>query len=184
MNWFIQALKTTFTYRGRARRAEFGWFNLIAFLINLGLNITPILLFGLGGGLLADVYQSEVVGTVSSGGILIFTIASYLFSIVTTLVQFSLTARRLHDLGFSGWWQLAVYLGLPIVIFIPAILELDSTLVGIIAILAVLAYLVFFLTLFFKDGQRFTNKYGEDPKAEPQTEPVEQTPISVLVDKP
>ena len=94
MNWFIQALKKTFTYRGRARRAEFGWFNLIAFLINLGLNITPILLFGLGGGLLADVYQSEVVGTVSSGGILIFTIASYLFSIVTTLVQFSLTARR------------------------------------------------------------------------------------------
>ena len=35
MNWFIQALKKTFTYRGRARRAEFGWFNLISFLISL-----------------------------------------------------------------------------------------------------------------------------------------------------
>ena len=65
-------------------------------------------------------------------------------------------------------------------IFTPAILELDSTVVGIIAILAALVYLVFFLTLFFKDGQRFTNKYGEDPKAEP----VEQTLIGSLVDKP
>ena len=58
MNWFIQALKKTFTYRGRARRAEFGWFNLISFLISLALIIVPAVVFALGGNLLAATYQS------------------------------------------------------------------------------------------------------------------------------
>lgn len=165
MNWFIQALKRIFTYRGRARRAEFGWFNLIAFLINLALTLIPAVLFGLGGSLLEDVYQSEAVGSVSDGGIWLFTAASYLFSLITTLVQFSLTCRRLHDLGYSGWWQLAVYLGLPIIVFITALLNMSEEVVGGIAILAGIIYLVFFCVLFFKDGQRFSNQYGEDPKA-------------------
>lgn len=179
MNWFIQALKRIFTYRGRARRAEFGWFNLIAFLINLALTFTPLILFGMGGSLLESVYQSEVVGTVSGGGIIIFTVASYLFSIVTTLVQFSLTCRRLHDLGYSGWWQLAVYLGLPIIVFTPTFFDADVGVVGLISILAVLCYLIFFLVLFFKDGQRFTNKYGEDPKAVVVENPVSEQDNSV-----
>lgn len=165
MNWFIQALKRTFTYRGRARRAEFGWFNLIAFLINLALTIIPFVLFGLGANLLENVYQSETIGTVSGVGVIIFVVLSYLFSLITTLVHFSITCRRLHDLGYSGWWQLAVYLGLPIIIFTLTFLNIDSGVIGLIGILAVLCYLVFILVLFFKDGQRFTNKYGEDPKA-------------------
>ena len=123
MNWFIQALKKTFTYRGRARRAELGWFNLISFLISLALIIVPAVVFNLGGNLLAATYQSEAISIITNAGTLIFGLAYSLFSLVTTLAHFSLSARR---------------------------------------------------------RQRFTNKYGEDPK----TEPVEQTPISVLVDKP
>ena len=36
MKWFIHAIKNIFIYQGRARRAEFGWFYLTTFLINLG----------------------------------------------------------------------------------------------------------------------------------------------------
>ena len=59
-----------------------------------------------------------------------------------------------------------------------------SIIPGLIAPLALLMYAIYLGVLLFMDGQRFTNKYGEDPKAVPQTEPVEQTSISVLVDKP
>lgn len=189
MNWLIQALKKTFTYRGRARRAEFGWFNLIAFLISIALQLIPLILFELGGKLLMDIYPSETLGSVILIGITIFTIATYLFSLVITLTQLSLTTRRLHDLGFSGWWQLAVYLGLPIMVFLSFIImdvsEANPSIIpGLIAPLALLMYAIYLGVLLFMDGQRFTNKYGEDPKAVPQTEPVEQTSISVLVDKP
>ena len=59
-----------------------------------------------------------------------------------------------------------------------------SIIPGLIVPLVLLMYAIYIGVLLFMDGQRFTNKYGEDPKAEPQTEPVEQTPISILVDKP
>ena len=189
MNWFIQALKKTFTYRGRARRAEFGWFNLISFLISLALIIVPAVVFDLGGNLLAATYQSEAINIITNAGTLIFELAYSLFSLVTTLAHFSLSARRLHDLGFSGWWQLAVYLGLPIIVFLSFIIidinEANPSIIpGLIAPLVLLMYAIYLGVLLFMDGQRFTNKYGKDPKAEPQTEPVEQTSISVLVDKP
>ena len=181
MNWFIQALKKTFTYRGRARRAEFGWFNLISFLISLALIIVPAVVFDLGGNLLATTYQSEAISIIANAGTLIFGLAYSLFSLVTTLAHFSLSARRLHDLGFSGWWQLAVYLGLPIIVFLSfIIMDNPSIIPGLIVPLVLLMYAIYIGVLLFMDGQRFTNKYGEDPK----TEPVEQTPISVLVDKP
>ena len=180
MNWFIQALKKTFTYRGRARRAEFGWFNLISFLISLALIIVPAVVFDLGGNLLATTYQSEAISIIANAGTLIFGLAYSLFSLVTTLAHFSLSARRLHDLGFSGWWQLAVYLVFLSFIIMDINEANPSIIPGLIVPLVLLMYAIYIGVLLFMDGQRFTNKYGEDPK----TEPVEQTPISVLVDKP
>lgn len=90
MNWFIQALKKTFTYRGRARRTEFGWFSLISFLISLALIIIPGVIFDLGGNLLAATFQSEIIGMIANAGTLIFGLAYSLFSLVTTLAHFSL----------------------------------------------------------------------------------------------
>ena len=53
--------------------------------------------------------------------------------------------RRLHDIGTFGWWVFIVLV--PIYLFLPNWL--------------IIAPLLF---LFFKDGQRFYNKYGTDPK--------------------
>lgn len=168
MNWFMQALKRTFTYRGRARRAEFGWFNLMLILINLALIIVAAILFMLGKASSSETVQSasEVVGV-------ILIAINYLLNIITNFTQLSLATRRLHDLGYSGWWQLAVYFGLPLLVVLSAGLNLPDIVVGFTAIFCVFIFFAYICMLFFKDGQRFENKYGKDPKTE-KAEPIIQ----------
>ena len=55
------------------------------------------------------------------------------------------SVRRLHDIGAFGWWVFIVLV--PIYLFLPNWL-----------------IIVPLLFLFFKDGQKFYNKYGADPK--------------------
>ncbi|MCK3655504.1 hypothetical protein A4G19_06995 [Pasteurellaceae bacterium Macca] len=100
----------------------------------------------------------------------------FCYNILIFLVTLSLTVRRLHDLGWSGWWLLLLY-SAPLVGAIPLILTAiyqskmpqsdPADLVVPLLILAMtgIAVLVVQCLLFFKDGQRFDNQYGVDPKA-------------------
>ena len=78
---FPQAIAVCFTkyfdFSGRASRAEFWWFYLFTALMSWG-------------ALLVDPTQ------------LISSILGLLFLIPTLAAG----ARRLHDIGWSGWWQL------------------------------------------------------------------------------
>lgn len=98
------------------------------------------------------------------------------FSTAWTLIMFvptlAVTCRRLHDLGYSGWWQLLVYslsitlIGILAVILGVAVLTnpLVGGLGGLLAVLALLVfYLVFFVLLCAKRGTKGPNKYGPDP---------------------
>ncbi|OOH87194.1 hypothetical protein BMT54_10350 [Pasteurellaceae bacterium 15-036681] len=166
MNWFWIVLKKSFDFKGRARRREYGWFNLIYFIISF------ILSFFAGAsaslGLLELATGLELVDN--------------LFGLVTFFAMISVTTRRLHDLGYSGWWQL-----LPIVVIIGTVITagisamgmqsmpddfsfLVSGGIGIIFIAEIIAIFGFYLWLFFKDGQRFSNKYGVDPKSPEEVE--------------
>jgi uncharacterized membrane protein YhaH (DUF805 family) len=79
MNFFA-AIKTCFSkylvFSGRARRSEFWWWTLFTVLVLLGLSVVRL------------------------------DRAGDLFSLLTLLPSFAVGARRLHDIGRSGWWQL------------------------------------------------------------------------------
>lgn len=178
MRWFIHAFKNIFNYQGRARRAEYGWFMLTNFLLQIGFVLVFFVLaagLGLGMNSLSN-NQQIVVGSVGIFAILI-NIALFIYGILVSLVTLSLTARRLHDLGWSGWWQLLLYvapfaLAIPMIAMIPDLKssqsqeEIANTIlffnfgVGIICLI----YFIFMLILLFKDGQKHANKYGESPK--------------------
>ena len=87
---FQTSVKTCFKkyadFSGRALRSEFWWFVLFGFLGGIITTIIDIMILG---------YSIESYGPLN----IIFTIALILPGI-------AVTARRLHDVNRSGWWQL------------------------------------------------------------------------------
>lgn len=119
MSWFVMALKNCATFSGRARRKEYWMFFLWVILIALGLTILDLVI---------GTYNHE-----SGAGLL-----SGVFSLAILVPYISLNARRLHDIGKSGWMQLLFLI--PLVGFV--------------------LWIVWMVT----DGERETNKYGPSPK--------------------
>lgn len=107
MDYFIGALKKYADFSGRARRKEYWMFILTYIIINVVLAVLGL----------------NVISMLVGLGLLIPSI--------------SIAARRLHDTGRSGWWQL-------------------------IALLPLIGFIVLIVFL-VQDGQE-TNDYGVNPK--------------------
>lgn len=120
MNWFIEVLKKPLEFRGRARRKEYWYFFAVSVVITLVLTLIDQ---GLGW------YNSN-----SAIGIL-----SGVFSLFIILPSLSVTVRRLHDMGRTGWWVL--------LFFVPV--------AGFFIILCFLAF----------NGTAGANKYGDNPRS-------------------
>mgnify|MGYP000085435641 FL=1 len=96
MEYFIGALKKYADFTGRARRKEYWMFTLVYMIINVVL------------------------------GILGMDIISGLFGLALLIPSISIAARRLHDTGRSGWWQLIVFLPIIGLIILIVFLVQDS----------------------------------------------------------
>ncbi|MGV2939655.1 DUF805 domain-containing protein [Mesobacillus sp. LC4] len=115
MQWYLEAIKNYANFKGRARRKEYWFFNLFHILI------------------MGTLY---LAGSAVESLLLFVVILIYYF--LTLIPYLSVTVRRLHDIGYSGWMYL--------VNFIP--------LVGGIILLV-------FTCL---DSDANDNKYGPNPK--------------------
>lgn len=120
MQWFLSALRKYATFSGRSRRSEYWYFFLFYLLIVLALGLLDAML-----------------GTAGAAGEL--GLLSGVFVLAMLLPSLAVGARRLHDIGRSGWWLL--------ISFVP--------LIGAVILL------VFAL----RDGDRGDNAYGPNPKA-------------------
>jgi len=114
---FMDCVKTCFNkfahFRGRARRPEFWYFVLFNFLVGLALNIVDGTIFGWGN----DV-----------------AVFNPLYSLAVLVPSLAAGARRLHDTGRSGWWQL----------------------IGLIPIAGIIVLIVFWA----RRGESRPNQYG------------------------
>ncbi|MBV0910904.1 DUF805 domain-containing protein [Anianabacter salinae] len=85
---FQTAVSTVFskyaTFEGRASRSEYWWFALFGLVASLGLSFVDSWVLGM-----------QSVQPLSS-----------LFSLAILLPSLAVGARRLHDIGRSGWWLL------------------------------------------------------------------------------
>ncbi|MEM0515262.1 DUF805 domain-containing protein [Pseudoalteromonas sp. YIC-827] len=112
MEYFMDALKRYADFSGRTRRK--GYWMFILFYLIFSIVVTVI---------------DSVLGTAFLGMI---------FSLALLIPSLAIGARRLHDTGRSGWWQLLYFL--PIIGFI--------------------VLLIFFV----QDSQDGDNDHGPNPK--------------------
>lgn len=128
----MSAVRTCFSkyvdFSGRARRSEYWYFFLFSLLANLVVSLLD--------NILGTDYDT------GSGGLL-----STVLSLALFLPSLAVGARRLHDTGRSGWWQLL-------------------WLVLIIGWVVLIIWLV-------KDGDKGDNAHGADPKGGSGTLPSE-----------
>ncbi len=119
MSWYLEVLKKYATFSGRARRKEYWMF----------------VLFNIIFSIVATVLDS-VIGTrdPDTG----YGIISGLYSLAVLLPGLAVSARRLHDIGKSGWWLL--------IVLIPIIGA------------------IWLLVLMVTDSQPGDNEYGPNPK--------------------
>ena len=90
---FQTSVKTCFKkyadFSGRALRSEFWWFVLFSLLGGIVTTIIDVMILG---------YSIESYGP-----------ANIIFTVVLILPGIAVTARRLHDVNRSGWWQLIYF---------------------------------------------------------------------------
>ena len=111
-------------------------------------------------------------------------VLSNLFGLATLIPTLALGARRMHDIGKSGWWQLGIILllivgfGLAIIGTVVAFVigfDDDGNLglnyrSGLVLILilaglcALLVGMVWWIRWFVRKGDDGPNKYGPDPR--------------------
>jgi uncharacterized membrane protein YhaH (DUF805 family) len=145
---FLQSIRTCFkkyaVFKGRATRSEFWWFQLFA----IGLTFSAMTLDVAVLGYSADTLFTPLL-------------TSTLVSI--TMPGLAVTARRLHDIGWSGWVQAPSYATYLVYVdawfpgFSVSVIGSTGTIVGTF-------FWIFILLVLIKSSQPHANKYGPNPK--------------------
>ena len=117
---FTQAIRTCFQkfadFKGRASRSEFWYFYLFVVLVN-------------------------IIAVVLALQITFFFVAWFIFALISFVPALAVTARRLHDIGRTGWWQILAY-------------------IPYVGIIASIVLIVFWCT----EGEKKKNIYGKPLK--------------------
>ncbi len=165
-----QALRKYADFSSRATRAEYWWW------------------------VLATVIAGAILGTVDSFILVLidqsgaFSPLNGIFSLATLLPSLAVSARRLHDIGKTGWWQLlwfaVAFLGLiPLVvgIVLAAVLgffdgaapEGTGWLLvggGLVTVFVQLGVLLWVILWMSRQGQTGPNRFGPDPRSVAESE--------------
>ena len=107
-----RAFRKYATFSGRASLSEYWWYVLFFVAGYLGAAILSAV-FGAA--------TSPDGGTTTGPGVYPFAVAGLVFLLVNIVPSISITVRRLHDAGFSGWFYL-LNLVVPVVVFVLTLL--------------------------------------------------------------
>ncbi len=136
MKYYIDFYRHAFDFKGRTSRRGYWTFFLYDFFVRV-----ILILLGVAVHALLILYS--------------------LYSLILIIPTFSLTTRRLHDVGQSGWLQIV-----PALIGVAGLFAaktLDSASAGIIAIILLVLCLFYLLYLTCKKGDIQDNGYGPLP---------------------
>lgn len=110
-----QAIRRFFTkyadFTGRASRSEYWWVYLAITIVSTVVALIMVIVVGIAAASagLAGMEDPESVGFVGTGALGVAAVFYVLFGLgglAILIPAIAVTARRLHDAGFSGWWIL------------------------------------------------------------------------------
>ncbi len=112
MNYYIRALKNYTNFEGRDTRPQYWYFYLFSLIVAIIL------------GIIEKIINTNALG--------------YIYALVVLIPSIAIAARRLHDIGKSGWWLL-------------------------IALIPIIGW-IWIIVLLASKGEDKPNKYGSVPK--------------------
>lgn len=151
-NYYVECITKKYaTFKGRARRKEYWSFVLFN------------MIFGMIFGFVLGVTEFSI------GSKLVSQIGQVIWTLIFLLPSYAVSVRRLHDIGYSGWWcfmPLCTFLLCILVLGCMYTIGLDTGLlitigVSFTILMIVLAIFLFVLTLRMSDLKE--NKYGPVP---------------------
>ena len=166
MEWMFMPLKRYADFSGRSRRMEFWMWQLFQVIVYF---VVIILVMMAGGGAMMAGDPSALAA--AGGGIMIVLLLYGLYCLAIIIPSIAVAVRRLHDTNRTGWWVLGPIVPYFVMILLGmmAMSSPDSAgLVGVLALVCMLAVLALGLTLFIfyvLEGTKGPNQYGPDPKA-------------------
>ena len=131
MDWYLTAIRKCTKLRGRSRRKEYWYFTLFNTIFYLGLGL---IVAAIGSFQLTNFEPNLLLATIT----ILFNLIYSLYSLGMIVTLFSVSVRRLHDIGKSAWWMLLYFLPL----------------IGGIVL----------LIFYVQDSQPGKNQYGSNPK--------------------
>ena len=142
---FKKSVKTYFqkyaTFNGRASRSEFWYFWLLTFAVY------AIVLI-LSNTILLILYNIVPTADVSIGLIVVLGV----FFLATLIPLIAVTARRLHDVNKSGWFQI---IPLPFLLLSGVVLpKIPSALMG-------MGLYIYLIVLYLSVGGKKNNRFGK-----------------------
>ncbi len=176
---FRLALSNYAKFSGRATRAEYWSFQLVNFLIVMGIYMVMVFVAigaAVQGAATANLEEGALFGADPGTAFGIFMIVWMLvlfgWFFYTIIPNLSVTVRRLHDRGWSGLWLLGYFCLCCVfpALIIPLSAAGDSAGGEVIFILLGITYLltygfaIFLFVLMLLDSQRGANKYGPSSK--------------------
>lgn len=140
MSYYLKFWENYFNFSGRSQRAEY-W--------------TPLLINSFLFIILVSLEMRFIAG---------------MFILSQVIPSWSVSVRRLHDIGKSGWWLLLWIVSLLLYQYtfyilktqIPYLAKIPSD-IRILGVLSIIGFLSF-LILMMLNSQKEKNKYGENPK--------------------
>ena len=109
MNWYLKAMKSYATFKGRSTRSEY-WYFMLFYMLML---VFPLILAGF-------------LGLDENGQMTMFVISGIVL-LIHLIPSISISIRRLHDIGKSGWWYLISFIPYVGSIAIMIMAMIDST---------------------------------------------------------
>lgn len=167
MEWMTMPLKRYAEFSGRSRRKEYWMWTLLLVLVYFAFGV---LLGVLGGGALLGMANGSSSGMAAAGGAALIIVGLFcIFALAILIPGIAVTIRRLHDTNRSGWFVLLPLAGYLLIVIGTAMGSSAASMLGIVAYFGLTIALIVFLCL---DGTPGPNRYGPDPKARGEMEPV------------